>query len=198
MRRRATRTEGESRNFAQPVIWNDPRVQSQTHFLRHHPCRSQSTAGLHDSTRTGGGETSTGTDHLRMGSPQLGRISTELPHMGCIAPLISSQKHWAWLASGKANVRAAVVSTWRISRVEYMLNPATATSCNRAPGGQRRLSRRAHGKSLGRSGCSAWARRTRRGAAIELSRPPLPILRLSEPGSKARAQGHCEHPGRPR
>ena len=38
------------------------------------------------------------------------------------------------------------------------------------------LWRRARAKSLGRLSCSAWARRTPRGASIQVSRPPLPTL----------------------
>jgi hypothetical protein len=36
---------------------------------------------------------------------------------------------------------------------------------------------RAHAKSLGKLSCSAWARRSRRSASIQVSRPPLPNLR---------------------
>src|ERR1700722_8450199 len=82
-------------------------VQSQTHLLLQEPCLSQSTAGLHDSSRRGGGETSTGTQRSRIGCPQLGRISRELLHIGCITPLRSSQKHSACAASGSGSVRVA-------------------------------------------------------------------------------------------
>jgi hypothetical protein len=98
-------------------------AQSQTHLVRQKPCLLQSAAGLQDSTRSGGGGASTGTDHPRTGAPQRGRNSRELPHMGCSTPFKNSQKHSAWLAGGRASVPAAVASARKISRVGCMSAP---------------------------------------------------------------------------
>jgi hypothetical protein len=98
-------------------------AQSQTHLLLHTPCFSQITVGLHDSSRRGGGEATTVTQRSRTGGPQPGRMSRELLHIGCTTPLMSSQKHAAWLARGRESVREAVMSAWEIRPIRYMPFP---------------------------------------------------------------------------
>jgi hypothetical protein len=76
-----------------------------------------------------------------------------------------------------------------------------AQTCSSEQGGQRRSWRRAHAKSRGRLSCSAWARRSWRGASIEDSRQPLPTYGATSIPSKhapitAARDGKSPVPGR--